>query len=283
MHPTIKNHPFFRIADICTALNFILDPIVYVLSRRPHRRGLRRLLKPICHQCWTQPDISCTGSSSQGTKGKELCLLPKLHESHPNKLTSPASTLQRGVGTSGSERCHLHEDQVQDAFDRPVIEKTATSSDDKRVHVWRPCGERLNPVFALQRHATPTAGVMILLGLTRKGCHKICLRTVSTRPWLARSVDLSPIEHIWDHLGLRVGHPTSLNELEGRPSPKAYSQQPIGIFNSNLRSIPTLESPHWSLPPEATPPSTNQADNTSHITVIDRDRRNVSTVQSLLD
>ncbi|GFY75019.1 g_PROTEIN_RECEP_F1_2 domain-containing protein [Trichonephila inaurata madagascariensis] len=94
MHPTIKNHPFFRIADICTALNFILDPIVYVLSRRPHRRGLRRLLKPICHQCWTQPDISCTGSSSQGTKGKELCLLPKLHESHPNKLTSPASTLQ---------------------------------------------------------------------------------------------------------------------------------------------------------------------------------------------
>ncbi|GFU66152.1 uncharacterized protein TNCV_2858251 [Trichonephila clavipes] len=25
--------------------------------------------------------------------------------------------------------------------------------------------------------------------------------------------DLSPIEHIWNHLGRRVGHPTSLNEL----------------------------------------------------------------------
>ncbi|GFW19799.1 transposable element Tcb2 transposase [Trichonephila clavipes] len=51
------------------------------------------------------------------------------------------------------------------------------SSDDNRVRVWRPRGERLNPAFALQRHTAPTAGVM-------------------------------------DHLGRRVGHPTSLNELE---------------------------------------------------------------------
>ncbi|GFY26159.1 transposable element Tcb2 transposase [Trichonephila clavipes] len=29
-----------------------------------------------------------------------------------------------GVGTSGSERCHLHEDQAQNALDRPVVEKT---------------------------------------------------------------------------------------------------------------------------------------------------------------
>ncbi|GFX09581.1 transposable element Tcb2 transposase [Trichonephila clavipes] len=35
------------------------------------------------------------------------------------------------------------------------------SSDDNRVRVWRPRGERLNPAFALQRHATPTAGVMV--------------------------------------------------------------------------------------------------------------------------
>ncbi|GFV03204.1 hypothetical protein TNCV_4018011 [Trichonephila clavipes] len=32
-----------------------------------------------------------------------------------------------GVGTSGSERYHLHEDQAQDARNKPVIEKTATS------------------------------------------------------------------------------------------------------------------------------------------------------------
>ncbi|GFW94527.1 transposable element Tcb1 transposase [Trichonephila clavipes] len=41
-----------------------------------------------------------------------------------------------------------------------------------------------------------------------------CLCNVSTFPWPARSPDLSPIEHIWDHLERRFGHPTSLNELE---------------------------------------------------------------------
>ncbi|GFW04860.1 transposable element Tcb2 transposase [Trichonephila clavipes] len=43
-----------------------------------------------------------------------------------------------------------------------------------------------------------------------------CLRTVTILPWLGRSPDLSPIQHIWDHLGRRVGHPTSLKELEAR-------------------------------------------------------------------
>ncbi|GFV09516.1 transposable element Tcb1 transposase [Trichonephila clavipes] len=42
------------------------------------------------------------------------------------------------------------------------------------------------------------------------------LRTVTTLLWPALSPDLSPIEHIWNHLGWRVGHPTSLNELEAR-------------------------------------------------------------------
>ncbi|GFV16732.1 transposable element Tcb2 transposase [Trichonephila clavipes] len=41
-----------------------------------------------------------------------------------------------------------------------------------------------------------------------------CRRTVTTPPCLAQSSDLSPIERIWDYLGRRVGHPTSLNELE---------------------------------------------------------------------
>ncbi|GFW93250.1 transposable element Tcb2 transposase [Trichonephila clavipes] len=35
------------------------------------------------------------------------------------------------------------------------------SSEDNRVHVWRPRGERLNPAFALQRHTAPTAGMML--------------------------------------------------------------------------------------------------------------------------
>ncbi|GFS69148.1 transposable element Tcb2 transposase [Trichonephila clavipes] len=53
----------------------------------------------------------------------------------------------------------------------------------------------------------------IMLGLPQQRCHK----TVSTSlPWNVRSPDLSPIEHIWDPLGQRVGYPTSLNKLEAR-------------------------------------------------------------------
>ncbi|GFX82353.1 transposable element Tcb1 transposase [Trichonephila clavipes] len=48
---------------------------------------------------------------------------------------------------SGSERCHLHEGQARNALDRPVVEKTATSSDDNRVRVLRSRVERLNPDF----------------------------------------------------------------------------------------------------------------------------------------
>ncbi|GFT62109.1 transposable element Tcb2 transposase [Trichonephila clavipes] len=40
-----------------------------------------------------------------------------------------------------------------------------------------------------------------------------CLRNVTTLPWPARSPDLSPVDHILDHLERRVEHPTSLNEL----------------------------------------------------------------------
>ncbi|GFW28043.1 transposable element Tcb2 transposase [Trichonephila clavipes] len=35
------------------------------------------------------------------------------------------------------------------------------SSDDNRVRVWRPRGERLNPAFASQQHTAPKAGVMV--------------------------------------------------------------------------------------------------------------------------
>ncbi|GFT58646.1 transposable element Tcb1 transposase [Trichonephila clavipes] len=53
-----------------------------------------------------------------------------------------------------------------------------------------------------------------MLGLTRVS--QDCLRAITTLPWPARSSDLSPMDYIWDHLGRRVGHPTSLSELEAR-------------------------------------------------------------------
>ncbi|GFW67043.1 transposable element Tcb1 transposase [Trichonephila clavipes] len=43
-----------------------------------------------------------------------------------------------------------------------------------------------------------------------------CLRTVTILLWPAGSRDMSPIDHIWDNLRWRVGHPKSLNELKAR-------------------------------------------------------------------
>ncbi|GFY18552.1 transposable element Tcb1 transposase [Trichonephila clavipes] len=48
-----------------------------------------------------------------------------------------------------------------------------------------------------------------------------CFRHITTLPWPDRSLDLSPIKHIWDHLGWQAGQPTSLVELETR------LQQPV--------------------------------------------------------
>ncbi|GFV76934.1 transposable element Tcb1 transposase [Trichonephila clavipes] len=64
-----------------------------------------------------------------------------------------------------------------------------------------------------------------------------CLRTATTLPWAARSPDFSPIEHIWDNLRWRVGHPTSSNEL------KAKLQQ---IWNETSQDI--IQSLYASMP-----------------------------------
>ncbi|GFU65365.1 transposable element Tcb2 transposase [Trichonephila clavipes] len=52
----------------------------------------------------------------------------------------------------------------------------------------------------LQPHVLPLK--QHLPGLTRQ-VSQDCLHTVNTFPWPARSPDLSPINHIWDKLGLR--------------------------------------------------------------------------------
>ncbi|GFX86737.1 DUF4817 domain-containing protein [Trichonephila clavipes] len=82
-----------------------------------------------------------------------------------------------GVGTSGSERCHLQEDQTQDALDRPVVEKTATSLEIQRA------------TFQQDKRVSQDG-----------------LRTVTTLP---RSIPI----YVSHHLGL---NPTTLNELEAR-------------------------------------------------------------------
>ncbi|GFV03804.1 hypothetical protein TNCV_1877521 [Trichonephila clavipes] len=64
-------------------------------------------------------------------------IIRELHHSMPRRV---AACIQgrRGVETSVAKRCH--EDQVQDALDKPVVEKTATSLEmhaySQLLHQW---------------------------------------------------------------------------------------------------------------------------------------------------
>ncbi|GFW71585.1 transposable element Tcb1 transposase [Trichonephila clavipes] len=64
-----------------------------------------------------------------------------------------------------------------------------------------------------------------------------CFCTVTTLPWPARSPDLSPIENIWDYLGRRVRHPTSLNELEAKLQ-QIWNEVSQDIIQNFYTSIP---------------------------------------------
>lgn len=159
-------------------------------------------------------------------------------------------------------------------------------SDDNRLRVWRPRGERLNPPFALQRHTAPTPGVMVWGAITydtrsplilidgtmtaqryvrdilqphvlplmaglpagifqqdnaRPHTARVsqeCLRHITTLPWPARSLDLSPIEHVWDHLGRQVRQPTRLAELESRLQ-ELWNEMTQDTIRNLYASMPT--------------------------------------------
>ncbi|GFV68355.1 transposable element Tcb1 transposase [Trichonephila clavipes] len=64
-----------------------------------------------------------------------------------------------------------------------------------------------------------------------------CLRTVTTLPWPTHSSNVSPIEHIWDHLGRRVGQPTSWNELEARLQ-QLWNEMSQDIIQNLYASMP---------------------------------------------
>ncbi|GFS66511.1 transposable element Tcb2 transposase [Trichonephila clavipes] len=72
-----------------------------------------------------------------------------------------------------------------------------------------------------------------MLCLTRQDC----LRTVTPLLWPARSPDFSPMEHIWDDLGWRVGHPTILNELEARLQ-QIWNEMSQDIIQNLYATIP---------------------------------------------
>ncbi|GFU80167.1 transposable element Tcb1 transposase [Trichonephila clavipes] len=64
-----------------------------------------------------------------------------------------------------------------------------------------------------------------------------CLRTLNTLLWPARSPDLSPVEHIWDYLGWRDWHRSSLNELEARFQ-HIWSEMSQDIIQNLYASMP---------------------------------------------
>ncbi|GFY26695.1 transposable element Tcb1 transposase [Trichonephila clavipes] len=65
------------------------------------------------------------------------------------------------------------------------------------------------------------------------------LRTVTILPWPALSPDLSPIEHIWDPLGWRVGHTMSLNELEASEQ-QILNEMSQDIIQNLYASMPDI-------------------------------------------
>ncbi|GFV79080.1 hypothetical protein TNCV_2612661 [Trichonephila clavipes] len=68
-------------------------------------------------------------------------------------------------------------------------------------------------------------------------------RTVTTLCCSARSPDSSPIKHIWDQLGRRVGHPMSLNELEASDSQNGLFGPP-GDYD-DLQGVHVSEKITW--------------------------------------
>ncbi|GFS92276.1 transposable element Tcb1 transposase [Trichonephila clavipes] len=63
------------------------------------------------------------------------------------------------------------------------------------------------------------------------------LRTVTTLLWPTRSPDLFTIEHFWDYLGWRVGHPTCVNELEASVQ-QIWNEMSQDIIQNLYASMP---------------------------------------------
>ncbi|GFU79678.1 transposable element Tcb2 transposase [Trichonephila clavipes] len=103
-------------------------------------------------------------------------------------------------------------------------------TDDNRVRVWRRPGERYNsPPHTVLRHTARTVGVMdwggviaydsrstlIVMRGTLTGQRYVddILRP-HTLPWLTRSPDLSPVEHVGDQLKWQMPSCHSVHDLE---------------------------------------------------------------------
>ncbi|GFW32747.1 transposable element Tcb2 transposase [Trichonephila clavipes] len=97
--------------------------------------------------------ISCYTPSDDSADVKDRCL-----KCHCMRNTSSAKPREMGESTiEGNEEavewCHRRGNWTSAEWNQVVFSDESRlnlSSDDNRVRVWRPRGERLNPAFALQ-------------------------------------------------------------------------------------------------------------------------------------
>ncbi|GFU68814.1 transposable element Tcb2 transposase [Trichonephila clavipes] len=129
-------------------------------SRRPHIVRNARV-QPTASSTAIQAQIapSLVGPVSSRTMRRRLAE-GHLGPLHPLRVLPLKPTYRR----LRLELCHARGNCTAAEWNQVVFSDESIfylSSDDNRVRVWRPRGERLNPAFALQRHIAPTAGVMV--------------------------------------------------------------------------------------------------------------------------
>ncbi|GFX53063.1 cytochrome P450 4c3 [Trichonephila clavipes] len=90
-------------------------------------------------------------------------------------------------------------------------------TDDNRVRVWRRPGERYNSPHTVLRHTARTAGVMVwgVIAYDSRSTLLVMRGTLTGQhSSMARSPDLSPVEHVWDQLKRQMPSCHSVHDLE---------------------------------------------------------------------
>ncbi|GFU41301.1 transposable element Tcb2 transposase [Trichonephila clavipes] len=155
--------------------SYVIGPIVpwireISFTRRPGsgcpRLTSKREDRHIVRNARVQPTASSVQvAPSIGTPVSSRTMRRHLAEGHLGSQRSlrllPLSPTHRCLLL---EWCHARENWTAAEWNQFVFSdesRFSLSSEDNRVRVWRPRGERLNPAFASYHHTAPTAGVMV--------------------------------------------------------------------------------------------------------------------------